>query len=236
MLFSMGLGLGVGRRWPRAGRTVCVLGLLVLYALSTDIVATALIQPLERYPPVTSTQLVRMNAQAIVVMGGGRYPAAPEYGNTDAASPASLARVRFASHIAKVARLPILVTGGRVYGEAISEAQALAEVLSEDFGQPVRWLEERARNSAENARYSYALLRREGIRRIILVTHAYHMPRSVRMFEQAGFEVVPAGTGYTRSGNGHYGVLAFLPSMNAFSMSGRALHEYLGQAWYALRY
>ena len=108
--------------------------------------------------------------------------------------------------------------------------------LEEDLAVPVRWVESRARNSAESAIYCYELLAKVGIKRIILVTHSYHMARSVEMFEHVGFDVVPAGTHFMVRGDGDYGYLDAIPSAGHLWMTRVVLHEYLGRLWYQFRY
>ena len=73
----------------------------------------------------------------------------------------------------------------------------MKEVLEKEFRVPVRWIEEASGNTRENAYKSFAILKKDGISRIALVTHAWHMPRAAREFEQAGFKVIPAATAYT---------------------------------------
>src|SRR4051812_41847427 len=66
------------RRWPRCGPAVCIVALLVLLALCTGVGARLLAAPLEdSSAPLLSSS--GTGAQAIVVLGGGRLPHAPEY-------------------------------------------------------------------------------------------------------------------------------------------------------------
>ena len=69
--------------------------------------------------------------------------------------------------------------------------------LEKDFQVPVRWVEEASNNTRENAYQSFAMLKKNGITHIMLVTHAWHMPRAAREFEQAGFKVTPAAAAFT---------------------------------------
>jgi uncharacterized SAM-binding protein YcdF (DUF218 family) len=52
-------------------------------------------------------------------------------------------------------------------------------------------MERRSRNTLENAEFSKALVAPKGGERWLLVTSAFHMPRSVGLFRQAGFDVEP---------------------------------------------
>ena len=77
------------------------------------------------------------------------------------------------------------------------------------------------------------MLQAAGIRRVYLVTHAWHMPRSVLVFEKAGLEVIPAPTRFVSRATPEWS--DFLPTARAFSTSYYAIHEGLGLLWTHLR-
>ena len=110
----------------------------------------------------------------------------------------------------------------------------MADILEREFAVKVRWQEGESRNTAENASLSAAILRAAGIRRVVLVTQAFHMPRAARLFRAAGLEVVPAPTHFKTAGRSPLGPLDLLPQSNALRNSYFALHEWLGIAWLAL--
>jgi uncharacterized SAM-binding protein YcdF (DUF218 family) len=112
------------------------------------------------------------------------------------------------------------------------EAAIMKEVLIEEFHVPVQWVEEKSHNTLENARFSFDILKGAGITRVYIVTHALHMPRSIRAFEMAGFQVVPAPTGFTT--RCRTSVLDYLPNAYALVGSAEALREWIGRLWYAL--
>ena len=98
------------------------------------------------------------------------------------------------------------------------------------FGITPRWIETLSDTTMSNAQRSAEILRKEGIHRIYLVTHSWHMPRAVLAFEHTGIEVVPAPTAFvSRSG---WLWQDFLPSAQAFLLSYYALHEWAGLVWY----
>jgi uncharacterized SAM-binding protein YcdF (DUF218 family) len=224
------MGLLAMRQRPRLGRVVFLLGFGALYALSTVLVADALHGFLE---PPPRDPLVDATGQAIVVLGGGTYFSAPEYGGDTVNAP-TLVRLRYAAHLQRASGKPILVTSGAPQGNTLSEAEQMKRVLLQDFRVPVEWAETGSNNTLENARLSHRLLSASDVRRVYLVTHAWHMPRARLAFERAGFAVIPAPTGYST----RYGltVLDFLPNANALLRSSYFFHEAIGLGWYHLRF
>jgi uncharacterized SAM-binding protein YcdF (DUF218 family) len=205
------------------------LAIIALYALSTQLVAGGLLYLLE---PAPRDPTADQSGQAIVVLGGGTYFKAPEYGS-DTVMTRTLARLRYAARLQRALSKPVLVTGGSPEGSLVAEAQLMKQVLQEDFQVPVQWVEQGSRNTLENASLSFRLLKPAGIERIYLVTHAWHMPRARLAFERAGFAVIPAPTGYaTRF---EITVLDFLPRAGALRDSSLFFHEVLGIAWYYSR-
>jgi uncharacterized SAM-binding protein YcdF (DUF218 family) len=79
------------------------------------------------------------------------------------------------------------------------------------------------------------MLSQDGIKRIILVTHALHMYRSVQQFRNQGLQVLPAPTVFISKQRINF-PLSFLPSAGALKNSSLAIHEIMGRAWYELRY
>lgn len=215
-------GLWLARRHPRLGRGIAAAALLGLLALSLPPVAEALMRGLEDRPPIAAEQLAR--AQAIVILGGGMYKAAPEYG-TDTVERWTLERLRYGAYLQKRSGLPILVTGGAPYGGR-PEGEAMKEAVERDFGGKVQWVETKARDTAENAAYSATMLKAGGLSRIALVSSAWHLPRAIDLFERQGFEVLAAPTGYTTHSASLFEYLR--PSASAFGTSCDALHERLG--------
>lgn len=231
------LGLAGLALWRRSRMLAAVLlsaSLASLWLLSTPKVADGLYASVEGVAPRPIGAPVAEGIGAIVVLAGGRSHG-PEYGG-DTVGPHSLERLRYGARLHRETGLPLLLSGGRVYDEPASEASLMGDVLTNELGVPVRWLEESSRNTAENARESAALLAAENIRAIILVTHAAHMPRALREFEKQGLQVHGAPTGYRSGGEAPPRITEWLPSANALEHSRAALHERLGSLWYRMRY
>ncbi len=223
-------GLLALRRRPALGKSLLSLALVALYGLSTQYVADALLQALE---PPARDPLTNRTGQAIVVLGGGTYFNAPEFG-TDTVNAYGLVRLRYAAHLHRSLGKPIMTSGGSPEGAPLGEAAHMKTVLNRDFQVPVAWVEDQSRTTLENARLSHKILVAEGIRTVYLVTHPWHMPRARLAFESAGFRVIPAPTGYvTRL---RLTLLDFVPDARALLDSSRFFHEIIGIAWYELQF
>jgi uncharacterized SAM-binding protein YcdF (DUF218 family) len=235
------LGLLLQLRWRALGGLVVLVSVALLFALSLPFTGRALVAPLEAaappLPPATLTpEHAKNQADTIVVLGGGRYANASEYGDTDAVNEPTLARLRYAAWLHRRTGLPILVTGGAPFGEDTAEALLMQAALEEDFQVRPKWAETRSRNTQENAVFSKQILTAAGIRRVYLVTHAWHMPRAQWAFVNAGLDPVPAPMGFSTLGKGERAGLGYLPSMHGLALSNLALRERLGLAWYKYKY
>jgi uncharacterized SAM-binding protein YcdF (DUF218 family) len=240
LFLVIAIGLALWPRRPRAGRIVAGAGLAALAFLSTTAGARLFVVPLERLTaPLQAPE--RAGAQAIVVLAAGRLRHAPEYDNLDIPDYITLARLRYAAHLQRRTGLPLLVSGGNggsgvdpdADDRAYTKADGMAAALRDDFGVPVKWVEGRSRDTGENAAFSAALLRADGIKRILLVTDAMHMPRARTAFERAGLDVVGAPTMFF--GNQPQPLHAWVPSPEGMRRSWYALYELIGIAWYRLR-
>ncbi len=224
------LGIALWHKRPLLARVLVTAALLLLWVFATPFVAGSALRQLEG--PATALDTTASKADAIVVLGGGTYFQAPEYGG-DTVGESTLVRLRYAAQLQRQTAKPILVTGGKPLGNETSEAQQMKAVLANEFKVPVQWTEDASDNTRENAQYSYQLLSKLGIKRIYLVTHAWHMPRARRVFEQAGFEVIPSPTAFTR--RDRTDLLSFLPNATALRDSGIFVHESIGLLWYRLK-
>jgi len=234
LVVTLALGLCLWRWWPRLGMTLVLVGALSLFLLSTSPVVTLLMAGLEDQPLLTREAVAASGAQAVVVLGGGRRDYAPEFGGQTVAS-ATLERIRYGARVHRDTGLPLAVTGGTVSGKGTPEAVLMADALQEDFGVPVRWVEDRSRNTRENAAFTRRMLEPDGVTNIVLVSHAVHLSRASPMFRAEGFDVVPAPTAFIIGGEGEIDLLDWNPGMTNLASSYYALHERLGRLWYRLR-
>jgi uncharacterized SAM-binding protein YcdF (DUF218 family) len=222
------LGLLLLKRRRSVGVMLIAGSMISLWLLSTPIVAGLLLDSLK--PPAWT--LNGKEADAIVILGGGRNSDSIEYGG-DTLGRFTLERVRYGAWLAKKLHKPILVTGGAAEGGP-SEGEMMRASLEQEFGiDSVRWVETASNNTRENARYSAPLLQNSAINRIYLVTHSWHLARAIPEFAALGFIVVPAGTGYSLPQP--YTPLDYLPNGKALQESWLALHEWIGLVWYRIR-
>jgi uncharacterized SAM-binding protein YcdF (DUF218 family) len=215
-------GLGLAKRFPKAGRAVATAGVASLLLLSLPIVAIFLLNRLETYPPLDLA--AAKSAQAIVILGGGTRRHAPEYGG-ETLGNLTLERVRYGARVARLTGLPVLVTGGVTFGEK-PEASLMRQSLEDEFGVPVRWAESVSRDTHENAVRSAEILRAEGIREIVLVAHEFDMERSRAEFAEQGIATVAAPTVLAPPEARSW--IDWVPSISALNQSYYALYELLG--------
>lgn len=213
------LGLALVSRRRRYGLAIACAGLAGLLALSIPMTAVLLTRSIEDSPPL-DLQLAR-SAQALLILGGGTRRDAAEYGG-DTLGRRTLERVRYGARVARQTGLPVMVTGGSVYGGE-TEAKLMREALEGEFGVPVRWAEARSRTTHENAAFSAEILRSAGIDRIVIVAHGVDMARARAEFEYHGLQVIAAPTGIASRDFG--GPIDYLPSMAGLAGSYDAVYE-----------
>ena len=145
LLITLGLVLLAFRR-ARLGRTIlCGVGLASLWVLATPLAADTLVRWAERYPALVPAQVG--DAQAIVILAGGVRVDAPEYG-TSAPGATSLERLVYGARLARRTQLPVLISGSRL------ETASMSDFLRQDLGVSAQWLENRSRDTHQNAQFS----------------------------------------------------------------------------------
>ncbi|MBF0271286.1 MAG: YdcF family protein [Magnetococcales bacterium] len=230
----------------RRGRTLLGVVLTLSWLATLPVVANTVadrLHPQARDTALSAEKIRQTDAQAIVLFGYGRASQAPEYDGEDTLSPGGLARVRYAARLHRLTGLPLLVTGGRPYGETRSEAAIMRGVLEEEFRVPVAWMEEKSRDTWENAAFSTAILQQAHITRILLVVHNRDVPRALLAFQKSAGEslqVTPApilfrtDTPFRLSWD-PVALMRWIPNADALSLLAVELHEWLGQLWYRWR-
>lgn len=228
-------------KWQRA---IIIAALLLLCLAGNRWSAYSLVRSLEwRYMPSGDIP----KADVIVVLGGGTDPA--QFPRSTVEMNGAGDRVFYAYWLYKQGSAQhILLSGGNISwlnSNKSTPAEDMASILTMlDVPQQAIWLETNSQNTYENALFCHQFLAIKGINRIILVTSAMHMPRSVDLFEHQGFDVIPAPTDYrvTQAGWQHLWeadwttqLLNFFPSVGNLSMITESLKEYLGILVYKLK-
>ena len=233
LLALFGLLLALGDRHTkrrRIGGALVALSLVSLGVLSCHGTAVWLAEHmLASFKPASAQQLVADRVQAIVVLGGGVLPVAPEYGQAQP-SAETAARLRYAVWLARQTRLPLAFSGGMGWDasnlQEASEAAVAQRIAQQENGVTLRWVEGQSRDTAGNARLMAPLLAASGVQRIALVTHAFHMPRAMAEFARSGLLVTPAPMGFVVPRRSP--LLEWLPSAEGMQASQQVLREVLG--------
>ena len=237
LLLLMLLGWWLRRRFPRLAGVCFVTGFGGLWLMSLPAVMQWSAGLLEREPALEEARWATLaqRADAIVILGAGREQNDPGWGGADQPGLMALERLRYAARLARASGLPMAATGGLHYGQPPSEAALMADAMKRDYGLDIRWLEEQSRTTWENAVLSADLLQPQGVRRVVLVTQAWHMPRARWSFEQAGFEVISAPMGYLSAGYVRP-LGGWLPESRVIWQSGQLLNEAIGLLAYPIVY
>lgn len=229
------------RRRPGLGWTVLLSSVALHGALwapaGADVLAAWLLKPPTTLQPASLRSTAADGQTVIVVLGGGRTKSA-DYGQWTL-TPISMERLRYGVWLSRTTGLPLAFSGGAGPGSehgddpGLSEGEIAARITREEFRHPLRWVEDRSRDTRENAQRSVELLRGQRIDRLVLVTHDLHLPRALRHFERARdaaglrFDIVPAPVGIPEPGpTWQFG--DFLPSPAGIARSRYALREWLG--------
>lgn len=224
------------KRMPRTAVGIFFSSIIALVVLSMPISTHYLAHKVETVKAIhpQAWQNLAEQADAIVIISGGREGLDPAWGEEPVGYLAA-ERVRYGARLAKASGLPILLSGGIPYEGALSEATIMASSLEKDFSVSAQWLEEKSRTTWENAILSHNILAAEGINRIVLITNAWHMPRSQWSFERQGFEVIPAPVGFF-SAPKYRPLGGFVPNSQSLWKSTLLIHELLGQYSYKRLY
>jgi uncharacterized SAM-binding protein YcdF (DUF218 family) len=230
ILILIAAGFVIVRQKRIAGWILIVSGVLILYGLSIDPVSDLLIIPLETSNSPLNDSSVP--ADAIVVLAGGVRDLS-WLGLEPEPSALSLQRVVKGVLLYRAQRRPLIIAGGAgslIHSE-IPEAGAM-ERAAAGLGVPEKdiVIENKSRNTLESAKAVRGLLKGN---RIILVTSAFHMKRSVALFKMQGFDVIPAPAGYLAM-HQPVSLFSFIPSTRSLSTSAVALSEYISFEWYSM--
>jgi len=212
------------KKWLRM--TVIVLAAL-LYLCSIEPAKNLLLLPLENAYNMPSISQIKQ-CDAYVVLGGGINENTPDIDGKDTLSNDALARVIGAYRLYQKFRKPIILSGGKAFTKRSEAVIAKAMLLSLGVREHDIILEERSVDTYENARYVKEIAeKRSSIRKILLITNAFHMKRSMLLFDKRFKETVPFPAGYMTS-RSEYDWLSYFPSASNLEGVSIALKEYFG--------
>lgn len=226
--------------YPALRRLCFGLALALLLVCGNRWVVGAMLRSLERQhlPPNPIPQ-----ADAIAVLGGGTTPRLRPRPTVEVDDSGD--RVLYAAELFRRGHAPQIVVSGDVSTGGIAPRPAsedMAELLGM-LGVPASAivLERKARNTHDHAVYMCPLFRERNIRRVLLVTSAVHMPRSLGVFRQgcASIDYIPAPTDFLAPESElvpwYRQVAGLLPSSRALLHFSASAHEYVGLFYYRLR-
>jgi uncharacterized SAM-binding protein YcdF (DUF218 family) len=232
------LGLAIVWLWwkgklSRLQQIVITVPYLLLLAMSLPVVASLAFSSLEgSYPPMENRS---SDVEAIVVLGG--YVSPPSMRRDYAVLGAdTLSRcLHGAALFRKGEPCWLIVSGGKV--DANQSGPSVAEsmrdfLVSQGVQEEYILLEDRSRNTYENAVESAKLLNRQGVEEVLLVTDAASLLRAELCFRRQGINVIPSGCRYRVLGGVQFSIVGFLPSVDAAKGVSEVWHEWLGLAWY----
>lgn len=237
-LAFLGLLVARMRRGHGFGTSVALLALILLYLSVSPPVSRWLMAQVEGQagPALDKTTAVKLMKsdnppQAVVILGGGQTRDSRERPHANFLAPRALERVHAGARLARWTGLPVLTSAGKPPGSEISGAALMARVLKEDLLTAVRWTETTSRNTADNARMSAALLKRDKVTHVVLVTQAFHMARARAAFRAAGLTVTTAPVGFMSGQDSPY-ISYWIPRPESRERATRAWHELIGYYWY----
>lgn len=231
ILLLAGAALGA-MRLKRTGRAVSGAAVLLLVLCAWTSVGALMLNPLEERFARPAEMPARVDG--LVVLGGGFEGAINLVrGGYDLNSGGD----RFVEAAILARRFPdarVLVSGGTgtlvLDGEGDADtAPRLLTALGVDRTRLI--LENRSRNTYENAQFSREMADPKSGETWLLVTSAFHMPRSVGLFRKAGFDVVPWPVDYRTSGEEGIGLFRDNPA-DSLQTATMAIREWIGLAAY----
>lgn len=221
--------------WVALGKMMLVTAFVALWLFCCHGTAmflerVALRPPLAIEPQAVTQTFKIEQIQAIVVLGGGQYSTSREYGK-GALAESSAQRLHYGATLAKQTGLPLAFSGGTGWAAAStassdSEAAAASRWLAQ-LGLPaLRYADAQSKDTSGNAQAISALLKKDGITRIALVTHASHMQRALQEFGATELKALAAPMNFLESEQAMG--LDWFPSGAGLRNTRRVMHEILG--------
>ncbi len=203
---------------------------VAIYLMSIEPVKDIFIIPLEDAYKVPSIEDVK-TCDAYVVLGGGINENAPDLDGQGQLSNDSLPRVVEAYRLYMRHKVPIILSGGKVYGKKSEAEIAKRFLLSLGVDERHIITEDKSRDTKENALFVKEISEKKGIKKVVLITSAFHMRRSVMLFKRYYPHVLPYPTGY-RTSRSEYTAMSYMPMADNIHYIALSIKEYLGIVFY----
>ncbi len=223
-------------QYRRASFILILFSTMTLYLSSITLISGPLLGLLEHYPPLSKQDMATSTIKAVVILGGGRYQKAPEWGKEDRLSDDSMRRLEYGAYLAKKMNIQIILTGGSPQGEVLPEAVLMKQVLEKQYGITNAIAEIHSKNTFENAKFTTVILGKLNIKKVYVVSHASHMRRVISSLNYFKIEGIPAPLGYNTNYYTMIGWQTFIPSTNGLTATRKLIHELLGLLWYKIKY
>jgi len=230
LFLGIAFGIWLSSKKPKLGKYVAIFSTAFLWIFSTPAFSVWISHNLlTQYKPTTAKELKAQGVQAIIVLGGGVETGQPD--GIQQLQATALDRLRHGIELSRKTGIPVMVTGGKGWGvqaDSENEAEISDRVAREVFQFEINWTESESRDTQENALNSKQLLTKQGISKIALVTHSWHMPRSLKAFQKVGFEVTPAPMGFVAGKK--VDLISILPNGGALNSTTATFKELVAQA------
>jgi uncharacterized SAM-binding protein YcdF (DUF218 family) len=234
------IAAGLLRRRRTIRRLSYALGLAILLVCGNGSVVRSLTHRLESQHPAPEPIPA---ADAILVLSGGIHARTAPRPTVEVGEGGD--RVLYGAELFRRGHAPQIICTGNVGTGRIAlraEAEDMADLLVM-VGVPrsAIVLETAAQNTHEHAVNLCPMFQERGIKRVLLVTSAIHMPRSIGVFRRScpTVEYVPAPTDFRavepNPAPWYYYAAYVLPTPHNLADFSNVAHEYLGLLYYTLR-
>jgi uncharacterized SAM-binding protein YcdF (DUF218 family) len=206
------------------GIIILMIGTLAWF-VSTSPVADVLLYGLEHHFKIPENP----SGDVIVLLSRGVYYKAPDFSGTGVPWDNTITRLVTAVRLEKKLEIPIIVSGG---GNTIIKRFLMDLGVSENH----IICDDKGRDTYESAKFVYEICTKMMFNNPILVTAAYHMKRSVLIYNKFKIKVIPFPAGFKSTRSNDYGIYDFIPTPWNFTNTGIAIKEYLGLLVYKYVY
>ena len=178
-----------------------------------------------------------IKGDVIILLGGGSIDNVPDFSGYGIPTDNMIGRIVTAVRLQKVLDIPIIVSGGKAPKSKSSEAR-IAKRFLVDLGveEDKILMDEKSRDTYENAKHTKEICLRNDFKKPILVTSASHLRRSLLSFRKVGMDIMPYPASFKTKRDNTYQLRHYLPRSSSLSKTSSALHEYLGILFYKLAY